>query len=289
MPKKTSYPQQGQPSVTPAQAARLIRGLIERGKRVGAQPLSIDESEAWRIEVEQTLSKVLGENNPAIYGVATASSRPARVLSLSPFGENERDFRPDEAELAVERAADVITQVGLLEAHLRAIESSLEATGQTETAQADDHALKRLLTILDRFHDAARQLRRRHDERPTLKIEDEYDVQDLLHALLLVDFSDIRPEEPAPSHAGAHGRMDLLLKAERIVVEVKKTREKLADRQVGEQLHIDIGRYGTHPDCGILVCFVYDPDSILRNPRGLERDLTKKVSATFSVITVVKP
>ena len=38
--------------------------------------------------------------------------------------------------------------------------------------------------LLRRFHVIARQLRRRHDDRATLTIDDEYDVQDLLHAVL---------------------------------------------------------------------------------------------------------
>ena len=36
----------------------------------------------------------------------------------------------------------------------------------------------------------ARQLRERHDNRATLETEDEYDVQDLVHALLRWDFND---------------------------------------------------------------------------------------------------
>jgi len=30
---------------------------------------------------------------------------------------------------------------------------------------------------------------------------------------------------------------------------------------------------GIHPDCKKLVCFVYDPDGWVANPRGLENDL----------------
>ena len=63
-----------------------------------------------------------------------------------------------------------------------------------------------------RFHLVARQLRFRHDNRATLDIQDEYDVQDLLHALLLLHFVDVRPEEYTPSYAGKASRMDFLLK-----------------------------------------------------------------------------
>jgi hypothetical protein len=52
-------------------------------------------------------------------------------------------------------------------------------------------------------HLVARQLRKRHRDRATLIIADEYDVQDLLHALLRLEFDDVRPEENTPSYAGA--------------------------------------------------------------------------------------
>jgi hypothetical protein len=126
----------------------------------------------------------------------------------------------------------------------------------------------------DRFHLVARQLLRRHSGRPTLSVSDEYDVQDLLHALLLVEFEDVRPEEYTPSYAGGSARMDFLLKNEQIVVEVKCTREGLAGKEVGDQLLIDIGRYRVHQDCKALFCFVYDPEARIRNPRGLESDLS---------------
>jgi len=133
---------------------------------------------------------------------------------------------------------------------------------------------ERLERLLRRFHLFSRQLLHRHDSRPTLVIGDEYDVQDLLHALLKLHFEDVRPEEPAPSHAGASSRLDFLLKKEKTVVEVKMTSDRLRDKQVAEQLIIDIERYQSHPDCGHLVCFVYDPGGHIRNAAGLEADLS---------------
>ncbi len=70
--------------------------------------------------------------------------------------------------------------------------------------------------------------------------------------------------------------MDFLLKQEQIVVEAKKTRQGLKDKEVGEQLIVDINRYQTHQDCQILICFVYDPEGLIANPRGIENDLNGK-------------
>jgi Uncharacterized protein conserved in bacteria len=137
---------------------------------------------------------------------------------------------------------------------------------------APEHALNQ---VFSGFHKVARQLRRRHSGRPTLDIKDEYDVQDMLHVLLCMFFSDIRPEEWTPSYVGGSARMDFLLKPEQTVIEVKMTRPTLKDKEIGDQLIIDIERYKAHPDCKKLVCFVYDPEGYVKNPVGLESDLNR--------------
>jgi hypothetical protein len=149
-------------------------------------------------------------------------------------------------------------------------------------------ALTLVETICSRFHLVARQLRVRHDGRNTLDVTDEYDVQDLLHALLVLFFDDVRAEEYTPSYAGAASRMDFLIKGDSLVVEAKMTRKGLADKQIGEQLIIDVAHYRAHPNCKKLVCLVYDPDGRIANPKGLENDLNRE-DEEFSVRVVVVP
>ncbi|GAF60916.1 hypothetical protein JCM18903_871 [Psychrobacter sp. JCM 18903] len=81
--------------------------------------------------------------------------------------------------------------------------------------------------IINRFHQVCRQLSHRYSNRSTLNINDEYDVQDLFHALLKLYFDDVRPEEYTPSYAGAASRTDFLLKNEQIIIELKKSRSAL--------------------------------------------------------------
>ncbi|WP_299789036.1 DUF2321 domain-containing protein [uncultured Shewanella sp.] len=142
--------------------------------------------------------------------------------------------------------------------------------------------------VCSRFHLISRQLKNRYNDRQTLEIEDEYDTQDLLHALLHIYFDDIRPEEWTPSYAGGCSRVDFLLKQEGIVIEVKKTRKTLKAKHVGEQLIVDIARYQSHPDCNKLLCFVYDPDGWVSNPKGLENDLNQKEDE-FQVKVMIVP
>jgi hypothetical protein len=145
-----------------------------------------------------------------------------------------------------------------------------------------------LTRLFDRFCSVARQLQSRHANRQTISIDDEYDVQDLLHALLKIYFDDVRPEEWTPSYAGKSSRMDFLLKKENLVVEVKKTRKDLTAKEIGDQLIVDIGRYAEHPDCKNLLCFVYDPEGRIGNPTGLESDLSRSENG-LTVLIFVRP
>ena len=161
-----------------------------------------------------------------------------------------------------------------------------EAQRLQEETEKPIEALQR---IFSKFHSIARKLRDRYDNRETLDVNDEYDVQDLLSALLVLYFDDIRPEEWTPSYAGQSARMDFLLKKEKIVVEVKMTRKGLADKEVGNQLIADIERYKEHSDCDTLVCFIYDPDGRITNPHALSGDLQSQSREDLKVIIVVQP
>ncbi|MBI4320054.1 MAG: hypothetical protein HY675_16305 [Chloroflexi bacterium] len=51
----------------------------------------------------------------------------------------------------------------------------------------------------------------------------------------------------------------------------KKTGQGVADKVIGEQLTVDIAKYGRHPDCKTLVCFVYDPENRTKSQGDRER------------------
>jgi hypothetical protein len=180
---------------------------------------------------------------------------------------------------------DSIVELEFIVGHYRKYgESTADAAGDEVTALDPSISVER---ICGRIPLVIRQLRDRHDGRQTLKIDDEYDLQDLLHGLLHLFFDDVRPEEHTPSYAGKATRMDFLLKNESIVIEAKMTRRGLEAKEVGEQLIIDIAHYKAHPDCASLFCLVYDPDHRVDNPRGLENDLSKKTDGMAVRVFVV--
>lgn len=131
--------------------------------------------------------------------------------------------------------------------------------------------------LLSRFNLVVNQLKNRHENRDTLTIKDEYDLQDLLRSLLKINFDDIRPEEPTESHVSGSGRIDFLIKDETIGIEVKKTRVGLTDRKLADELIIDINRFEKHSKCKTLFCFIYDPDSKIKNPKSFQELKSERI------------
>jgi len=155
-------------------------------------------------------------------------------------------------------------------------------------AQAGSDAVELVRVLCSRFHSVARQLRLRGEYRATVSVEDELDVQDLLHALLRIQFDDIGTEEWTPSYAEGAPRTTFLLNDNRLAVLVKKTRNGLTVKDLTEQLRIDTERYRTKSRCTSLLCFIYDPEGRIGNPRALETSLTT-VSESLTIDVLVAP
>lgn len=253
-----------------------LEELIDRGEKVVATrrevppvpgvlsivPDKVDSTlfKEWSLDVLAALETVFGGNSPHVTHAKNATTS---------------DWRAKDAE----------NLLSILKSALNTFRSDL---AQASTTPNVDPSL-RIARICDRFNDVVRYLRQRHANRDTLDVKDEYDVQDLLHALLRIDFDDIRDEEWTPSFAGASSRIDFVLKAERIVVEVKMARKGLDARTLGEELIVDIARYRVHPECDTLICFTYDPEGRIKNAAGVERDLEKLGSAELAVRVLIRP
>lgn len=179
---------------------------------------------------------------------------------------------------------------GLISAALTRVERNPLALKSTQISSEIQYSKNPdyLEVIAERFHLVVRQLRQRYSDRSTLDVSDEYDVQDLFHSLLTLFYDDIRNEEWTPSYAGGSARIDFLLPEIESVVEIKKMRSSLSTKELGEQLLIDIAKYKTHPLCRTLVCFVYDPEGRVSNPRGVENDLNKSTN-DINVKAIIVP
>jgi len=143
--------------------------------------------------------------------------------------------------------------------------------------------------IFDKFHSVANQLNNRKKGKRPFVIDDETDVQDLLHALMTPVFEDIRIDEPTPSYAGKFAKMDFTIKEKQIVIETKIASPSHLEDKISDELIPDIIRYKERKDYNILICFIYDPEFKLKKAPSLKNDLEKMSTPGLAVEVVIEP
>jgi len=168
--------------------------------------------------------------------------------------------------------------------------SMVRTTPDVRLPQSDSEQepLQLLHKVCLRFHSVARQLRLRKDYRPTLEVEDDYDLQDLLCALLKVEFEEVGTDEWTPPYTGGAPRTTLFLNKDQIAVVAKKTRSGLSTKELADQVAADSAYYRAQDKCATLFIFIYDPEGRIGSPKRLETNLTS-VSERCRVEVLVAP
>jgi REase_DpnII-MboI/Uncharacterized protein conserved in bacteria (DUF2321) len=132
-------------------------------------------------------------------------------------------------------------------------------------------ALHELERRLRRFPAIVRELRWRQTDRPAYQVLDERDLEDLLRALLALDFEDVRLLSRTPTYCSGT-RTDFLLVSERAIIVVKLAGQHGKPcPDLAAQLAEDAGHHRATQACGVLIALVYDPEGSLRDSPVLER------------------
>ena len=156
----------------------------------------------------------------------------------------------------------------------------------SEPASPENDAISRLERVFNRFGAVARQLNERQRDREPLLIEDEYDVQYLLQALLKIHFDDVRAESHTEQHSTVSPRVDFLLEVHEVGIEVKLASESMPKKRILKDLAKDKEQYRNSSKIQTLLCFIYDPNHIIKNPAEFESDLSGSRSNLKTLVTV---
>lgn len=262
---------QGEDEATAAKAAADLDSKYRNWFASSLTALPDDLREKFRFEYEgnffqNRIKKFLEEplRRSSLYDSITEEAKA--TLGLEPWQHPfNTTFR-----------APLLTQKQLL----------IEALARFGTRTATVEGLALLEQISRRLPVSFAILRREIRGRPGIQVEDEYDVQRILHALAVLHFEEVEEEDPTPKMAGASSRLDFLLRRERIAVETKMLRESLTIKHLRQDLAVDIQYFRAHPDADALFIFVYDPDRKITNTVGFEGDLYSD-SDEFPVRAVV--
>lgn len=118
-----------------------------------------------------------------------------------------------------------------------------------------------VMDALENFEEAIRKITSvRRKDHSSFEVNDEYDVQDLLYVILKTIFPKLKEEDPTPRVGAKSNKIDLILREEGILIEVKMIkRSDSDDKPFVEQLKNDIQSYYECKWLKHLICLVYDP------------------------------
>lgn len=138
-------------------------------------------------------------------------------------------------------------------------------------AAAPEPEVGLVLRLCERLPAAARILANRQHGKAPFAIADEYDVQDLLHALLRGFLKYSVQEEPlCKVGAVRSGRADVAIEELGTIVEVKYVRGPSDQQRIIDEYSNDILLYTAWPHLKNFIYFIYNSDD-LRDPEALDK------------------
>jgi hypothetical protein len=168
-----------------AEIEAAIEKLRRRLRQIeGIDPTVVTHDGPERRTAESDIKNTILE----VFGPRSAEYREHQHLQLW-HGEEYVDM-PDEScqcfADGLKYAAGILTAlIARLEERRDDFAEPAAASSAASSAPSGKPSIPDVLErVIDRFHLVARQLRQRHGNRSTLSVNDEYDVQDLLHSLL---------------------------------------------------------------------------------------------------------
>lgn len=139
----------------------------------------------------EIIADIKGSPEGVVAGIAIESWEDAEGNSHTPSGTLVLLPRPETLRVDAKEWFRSLIEIGNeFLPDSEGLDEFNRVIGRTTTP-----ALKNIYNICDSLPRVANQLTNRYADRPTLEISDEYDVQDLFHALLHLFFDDIREEE----------------------------------------------------------------------------------------------
>lgn len=274
-PSLTSAPT---PSPTPTQAAISIASQAPPpaiAAFIPSSPLPLEIQPA--MDIDRSVKETPASPPPLATPIPAPTPTQPHSNSPPPGADNQ--------SMSSEISLSVVHTPQDPPADKREIDISIAREVEPALAQ-DPHNLIRKVCL--RFHSVARQLRLRKDYRATLEIDDDYDLQDLLCALLKIEFDEVSTDEWTPSYTAGAPRTTLLVNRDQIAVVAKKTRPGLTTKELADQVTADSAYYRAQGRCSTLFCFIYDPEGRIGSPKRLETTLTS-VSEHCRVEVLVAP
>lgn len=167
-----------------------------------------------------------------------------------------------------------------------------------EHTQFKDWNVNMLLKILNGIHSSVARItelkNRNAKSKSIFKIENEYDLQNLMWVVLKPIFPEMIDEDPLQKHMGKSSRVDFYIPEINTYIELKYIETESQAKGIPKQLDNDVTWYSNSSDAKILIFYVlkahnvtydFEPMKAKLNQSNFRRD-----SKTWeSVVCIVKP
>ena len=118
----------------------------------------------------------------------------------------------------------------------------------------------------------------------SIAIQNEYDVQHILYALLKPLFPEARTEVPEDT-GFSMVRTDIWIKELSAVIEIKCSRDSMTVKKLTEEIAADM----VHYQAGHIFFFLYDKNKIIDNPYALKTTYQKMMDGKHIHIIIHQP
>lgn len=257
---------------------KLLEKVLEKSSEVKIELNGDPTFQSWRNLTQRNLIKVFGEDS----------------FEVKEFKKLDFCYNP---QITVGGTDYTNYHLSCFRADFETIKENIEnyiedlkedMVDDEEIRNIEHDPIEDVENIFNKFHELVKIFENRSRNKPPLIIEDEYDVQYLLFALLRLYFDDIIDEESVPTQGGTRSFIDFLLKDESIAIETKITSPTLRNNKLTKQLNDDIGKYSQHPEVKTLMFFIYNPGNHIKNPIRFIKDFTKK-EGNLDIKTYITP
>lgn len=171
---------------------------------------------------------------------------------------------------------------------------TIEYSGQVDYFKDDDSAktkdseIYEIERIFNRFSEIVIPLQKRQGDKEPLTMDQEADVQYLLHSLLKLYFDDVRREPHTDRHSSVSPRIDFLVQNETIGIEVKRASQTRQEKALRKELAEDKEQYRLDTNIDTLLVFVYDPEKQIENKAEFEASFEQDSPQMTTRVTVTR-
>lgn len=155
-----------------------------------------------------------------------------------------------------------------LDSVVEQLQLKLQHLGVTKMTPSSEIQL--ILQLCKRLPISAKALNRRRSNKTPFEIVDEYDVQDLMQAILRAYFKYSVSEEPISKLAGASSRADFAIQDLGVIIEAKYVHGPNEQDRIGKQFAEDVQSYSQWTHLEHFIYVVYGADD-LRDPEMLDQ------------------